>query len=211
MIPHVVSVCVSWPVTVSRSGFVESCWHREVVIKTAELVGLTFISSPCRAFTVYCHWGWTVYVVCTEPRSSRSSSSSVSLHAVHVNWGKFSPVFIQMLTELRTCQLHWWPFLQVKAAPSRPVGGAAAEVFAERGAPAGQAALSVPQSGSRLLVCPDITGDQPAHHHLGGAEEDRVAGAGPVVKGRIENLREHIRFQQLDEIHFLKGRFYHHV
>lgn len=78
---------------------------------------------------------------------------------------------------------------QVKASAPRPVGGAAAGVFDERGAAAGQAAVSVSQRGSRLLVWPGLPADQPAHHNLGGAEEDRLGGAWPVVKQRIEQGR----------------------
>lgn len=66
---------------------------------------------------------------------------------------------------------------QVKAAAPRPVGGAAAGVFTERAAAAGQAAVSVSQHGSRLLVRPGLPADRPAHRRLGGAEEDRVGGA----------------------------------
>lgn len=66
---------------------------------------------------------------------------------------------------------------QVEASASRPVGGAAADVLKERGAAAGQAAVSVPQRGPRVLVRSGLPADQPAQHHLGGAEEDCVGGA----------------------------------
>lgn len=68
-------------------------------------------------------------------------------------------------------------YFQVKAAAPQPIGGAAAGVFKERGAAVGQAAMSVSQRGSRLLVRSGLPADQPAHRHLGGAEEDCVGGA----------------------------------
>lgn len=81
---------------------------------------------------------------------------------------------------------------QVKAAAPQPEGGAAAGVFEERGASFGQAAVSVSQRGSRLLVWPELPADQSAHHHLGGTEEDRLGGAWPVVKERREINIMHI-------------------
>lgn len=66
---------------------------------------------------------------------------------------------------------------QVEASASRPVRGAAAGVLKERGAAARQAAVSVPQRGPRVLVRSGLPADQPAQHHLGGAEEDCVGGA----------------------------------
>lgn len=71
---------------------------------------------------------------------------------------------------------------QVKAPASQPVRGAAAGVFKERGAAAGQAAVSVPQLVPGLLVRSELTADQPAQRHLGGAEEDCLGGAWSVVK-----------------------------
>lgn len=78
-----------------------------------------------------------------------------------------------MLYSFPSFLLHF----QVKAAAPRPVGGAVADVFKERGAAAGQAAVPVSQRGSGPLVRPGLPADQPAHHHLGGAEEDRLGGA----------------------------------
>lgn len=78
---------------------------------------------------------------------------------------------------------------QVKAAAPGPVGGAAAGVFEERGAAAGQAAVPVSERGSGLLVWPGLPADQPTHHHLEGAEEDRLGRARPVVKQRMDQNR----------------------
>ena len=42
------------------------------------------------------------------------------------------------------------------------------------------------QCGSRFLVWPGVPADQAAYDHLGGAEEDRLGGAWPVVICRTE-------------------------
>lgn len=75
--------------------------------------------------------------------------------------------------------------LQVQAAAPRPVGGAAAGLLPERGAAAGQAAVPVPQHGARLLVRSGLPADPTTHRRVGGAEEDRVGGARPVVKAAL--------------------------
>lgn len=47
---------------------------------------------------------------------------------------------------------EFWIYFQVQTATPWTVRGAAIAVFTERGAAAGQAAMSVSQRGSRLLV-----------------------------------------------------------
>lgn len=92
--------------------------------------------------------------------------------------------FLRKALESFPVRGYLWLRLQVEAAARQQLGGAAAGVFEERGAAAGQAALLVPQHGSGLLVRPHVSADHPEDPHLGGAEEGRVAGAGPLVKSR---------------------------
>lgn len=94
---------------------------------------------------------------------------------------------------------------QVKAAAPRPVGRAAAGVFEERGAAAGQAAMPVPQRVSGLVVRPGVAADLSAQRHLGGAEEGGVGGARRVVKTSNEH-RKHENVCNYDLSN--KGFFY---
>lgn len=77
---------------------------------------------------------------------------------------------------------EFWIYFQVQTATPWTVRGAAIGVFTEWRAAAGQAAMSVSQHGSRLLVWPGLSADQAAHRHLGGAEEDCMGRAWHVVK-----------------------------
>lgn len=69
---------------------------------------------------------------------------------------------------------------QAPSAAAQRVGGSPPGELAGRGAPAGQAAVSVPQPAARVLEGGLPAGPRPGHRG-GGAAEDRLGGARPLV------------------------------